>query len=809
MERLEEWLGKHRAWVIAGFAAVTVAAAASATRIRSNNDFESWLPERDSVMQFYREVEDAFTAHAVVFVLLDFGDVFRPEALDRLGELTERLAEVEGVDRVLSLSNALDLRSDGETIYTGKLFDRLEAGRVPPGFREFVLGKEAYRDVLVSGNGRYALVVMNLESGVDDFVVVTRVEERLHEVAPDLEAQVGGDPAYAYYSDIYTQDDIQTLVPWALIGMAIVFYLGFKRLRWIVYPILAAFISILWLYGLKAATGGFVNILTPGVLLILLVTASDYSVYSVNYVAQNGRIAGFFRALGNPLVFSALTTIAGMASFATTGVSVLNDFGLSISFGLAVGLLVASVLMPALLGRARVEPIAQRASPGGWTRTSDRAVRWAVRHPWWVLGVAVVSFALLVPQSRNLRAKTGLAEVLPEGSPPLQTAEVINKEFSGAYPVLLYFKGDLADPVVLRAMWRTENFLRSQPEVGGAISVAGLLEQTRHLFTGERGLPRTAREAAMLYFFLEGDSFVESLVTPERDKGLVVAYLRAMDNASVNAMARKLDKFLAEEVAGPWLEIARHEDEEGLDTPPSASVAEWTERERAWVRAGGGYAEAEARAAAVEAEAASGIFAMPAREARKAWPDSAGRLVEFQAVQTGYPALTRRLDHLLYSSQVQTILIASLAVLVLVAISLRSLKGALLAMVPVWYPLGVTLGLMALTGRPLDYGSVLLGGIVLGLGVDGAIHFLISARGLLREGRSLDDAVGLTAQTVGRSFLMATASTLVGFSVLAFSDIQVAANLAITCATGISLVMISVFVLLPPLMRVSGFGAKP
>lgn len=788
---------------MAGFLLMTVAAGLAMGGVRTNNSFKTWLPEKDPVIRFYHEVESHFASHSLDIVLLDMGDVFTAESFEILEKISGEIENLEGVDRVLSLANVIDIRLEGEAIQVGKLTDRLQEGREVKweAVRQAALSSDLYNGFLVSHDGRYATIMAHLESGYDDLITTRNVDRLLKEMDLSVRSYLGGDPAYAYYSDVYTMKDMRRLLPLALLGMFLVFVVGFKKIKWTPFPIGVAVLSIVWLYGLKSATGGFMNILTPGVMLILLVTASDYTVYTVNFVAQEGTIRGFLRTLGKPVLFSCLTTVAGFLSFGTTGIWVMRDFGVSISIGLVFGMFCCLLLMPALWGGKRFTPVAASRHGAGWTRLVGALMPALISRPWSVLAVAAVIGAMVIPQVRNIQTRTSLSEYLPAGSPPIEAGDILSEKFAGSYPLLFYFKGDLADPIVLRAMTRAENYLRSLPEAGGVMSTASLLGRMRYLFTGEYGLPQTARETHAYYFFLEGDEYAESLVSAEKDRGLVVGYLRAQDTQAISGIATKFDRFL-ETIQQPWVEV----DVSRLDPSRREAVRlaafPWLGQEREWLAHSPPGEDRDRRLAAIGREEEGDTFRVPHGVVRDALDGAAWRSAGFEVVQTGYPALTRRLEQLLVRSQREGIAIASLAVFILVAISMRSLKFAGVAMVPVLLPLGLVLGSMGWTGMPLDFGTVLLGGIILGLGIDGAIHFLTSVKERMGAGRSYEEAVVRTAQTVGRSFLIATASTLLGFLVLAFSSMKIVRNLALTCGAGILLVLLSVYLVLPPLMAV-------
>ncbi len=168
--------------------------------------------------------------------------------------------------------------------------------------------------------------------------------------------------------------------------------------------------------------------------------------------------------------------------------------------------------------------------------------------------------------------------------------------------------------------------------------------------------------------------------------------------------------------------------------------------------------------------------------------------------QTGAPDWFRRMDELVFASQVQSLILAALIVFLLVSLAHMSFKRGLISLVSVLVPLGAILGLMCWLGIPLDFGTALVGALVVGLGVDGSIHFLHYYHGLRREGAEGKSALLETMGHVGKAIITANATTCCGFLVLTFSTTEFLRNFALVNSLAIFLVTISVLTFLPALI---------
>jgi hypothetical protein len=167
---------------------------------------------------------------------------------------------------------------------------------------------------------------------------------------------------------------------------------------------------------------------------------------------------------------------------------------------------------------------------------------------------------------------------------------------------------------------------------------------------------------------------------------------------------------------------------------------------------------------------------------------------------TGFPDLVRRFDDLLFASQIQSLALASLVVFVLVSLTQRSLRRGIISLMSVLVPLGYILGLMGWTQIPLDFGTVLFGALIVGLGVDGSIHFMHHNHDLSRRGIRGEEAIRRSMGHVGKAIVTANATTLSGFLVLLFSSTSVLRNFGIVNGMAILLVTVSLMTFLPALI---------
>src|SRR5690606_7024814 len=107
---------------------------------------------------------------------------------------------------------------------------------------------------------------------------------------------------------------------------------------------------------------------------------------------------------------------------------------------------------------------------------------------------------------------------------------------------------------------------------------------------------------------------------------------------------------------------------------------------------------------------------------------------------------------------------------VMLVAALRSVRLALVALVPNFLPILVVMGLVGWLGLRLNMGAAMIAAVSIGLSVDSSIHYLNTFARLRRGGHSVRQALHETHQSVGRAAFFSTIALMAGFLALAGSQ---------------------------------------
>jgi len=137
---------------------------------------------------------------------------------------------------------------------------------------------------------------------------------------------------------------------------------------------------------------------------------------------------------------------------------------------------------------------------------------------------------------------------------------------------------------------------------------------------------------------------------------------------------------------------------------------------------------------------------------------------------TGMPFIEATMERSLLNSQVGSLAIAILIVIIIVSIILRSFSSGIYAAIPIISTIIILFGFMGYTGIPLNIATVLVASIAMGIGIDYSIHVITHFNSHLSEGTTISKALDETIRISGKAILINVISVSAGFLVLLFSE---------------------------------------
>jgi predicted RND superfamily exporter protein len=137
---------------------------------------------------------------------------------------------------------------------------------------------------------------------------------------------------------------------------------------------------------------------------------------------------------------------------------------------------------------------------------------------------------------------------------------------------------------------------------------------------------------------------------------------------------------------------------------------------------------------------------------------------------TGMPFIDVTMDRSLIYSQLGSLAIALLFVVIIVGAILRSFSAGIYAAIPIVSAIIILFGVMGYTGIPLNIATVLVASIAMGIGIDYSIHVITHFNYSINRGATIREALSETISISGKAIIINVISVSAGFLVLLFSE---------------------------------------
>jgi len=732
-DRIARFILQARWLLLALLVAATVALGLPASQIVFDFSPRSIFLTADEEVSFLQEHRAVFGEEdGIVMVLLEADDVFTPDVLQLIVDLSDDLAEVEGVESVLSLATVPRLSGAPPVIEVSPLLDVVpETDEEADELRDVVLANRIYVHRFVSPDSHAsALLAMLSDSTVEELerrpaldAIETLLAERSG--AAGAELTMIGVPVVNREYALLLQADMTRTVGTSVFLICIVLAFLFRNPISVALPVTAVGISLGWTLGYMVLSGDKINIINSIIpTLMLVIGVGDAVHFLTTYYQELGAgsekqvaIRNMVRRIGAACLLTSVTAAIGFASLMVARIDIIKGMGRVAAFGLMVSYLVILLLVPSVLSLVPAPKAGVHANPE--SGVIGRMLTWlgvvVTQHKAKVLvGTAVICGASVLGGMRVETNNYLLEELFPHNrvSQALQKTERV---LTGVMPVEVSIRtdaeGGVLEPDVLRGMVELQKHFGADRFIGHSASVADLILEIGRLTRGEANIPDTRAEASqrLLYFEMgEDPGFLDSMVDITRSHARISATQRDWGT----------NHFFA------WYDGSKPCSEGVTCGDPILQVID-----EAFGTTGGVRPGLEVRVTGSNFVAARAL----------------GRLVE---------------------DMVTSLATAFVIISLLMMMLLKSLRIGLLSMIPNMIPLLMTFGVMGWIGIPLRTSTALIFSVALGVAVNDTIHFVTRFREELFLRGDRVEAVKATLLSTGRAIMFTSILMIFGFATM-------------------------------------------
>lgn len=731
-----------------------------------------WPPNPDARIFFAEEnpdrvALDRFEAtfnkndNLMIVVAPKGGDVFDPDVLGVIGEITEKAWLLPFVRRVDSLTNFQHTEAVGDEMITRDLVED-PAGVTPDQAAEakkIALARIELVGQTVSPQGDVTMVQVlftlpqkDPATEVPSIVAEMKaMQAEIEKAYPDIKLHLSGGVIINNQFAVSGQQDAQTLMgPMFLIILLVV---GFS-IRSVFGTIAVLVIIIL---SALAGLGGLgwmdrpinsVTILAP-LLIMTLAVASAVHVLAAcrqNMVHSADRKEWVRKALADhmgAIIIACVTTAIGFFCLNFSISPPFRELGNTVGIGVLAAMFYTLTLLPALI---TFLPVTRRTTRPAAGRAMERLAEWVIAHRKILLPGSVIAVVVMATGITQIKLEDDFLRYFDERYEMRRDTDFIEKRLTGVsnldFPLPTGEASGINEPDFLAEVDAFAEWLREQPEVGFVRSLTDTIARLNMNMHGDdpafQKLPATYEEAAQYLFLYE----------------LSIGYgMDLTDQIDIDRSTLRISVF--------------------MPNATTAQMRDLTLRAGQWLKANAPIIQA-------------------------AW------LKENPELQVVTPTGVVHVFNLISYRDVRAMLSGTLIAIVLISglimLTLRSLRIGMISLIPNLIPAAMAFGLWGYSVGAVTLAIAVVIAATLGIVVDDTVHFLSKYQRARREGKSPEDAVRYTFRTVGMALLVTTLSLVAGLTILAQSGFAVNGDMAKLTAITIALALAADFLLLPSLL---------
>ncbi len=765
--------------VIASLLLVVAFFAYHAQNFRLDASADSLLLENDPDLEFSREINVRYGSRdSVIVAYTTHGELFDRAELAKLAQLREELLAIEQVESVDSI---LNVPIFGDTPLTGISEDYLTLLDEEVDFdaaREEIMTSPVFRNALLSPDGETAGMQVGFKIDETARGLITRRTELRNleasgEISPEQQAELLSiEEEYAEYSvlagdrqhqtiaeirdilDRYRDgaqiylggapmiaDDLVTFVEGDLnnfsiaVVLLIIVALGliFRRLRWVAIPLICCAVAGTIMVGLLGLMDWRVTVVSSNFISLLLIITISLTVHlTVRYRELRAKrhysdhdkllrhsVVSMFR----PCLYTALTTAVAFGSLLVSGILPIITFGWMMMMGVVTAMVVAFTLFPSIMSMLKKDEAEYSSNlklnlTGMLASVTDK-----LKINVLVIYTLVLAFSVI--GLGKLRVENSFIDYFRESTEIYQGMRLFDDKLGGtlSFDVIVDLEA-------------------------GAAAVDGFADDFDDGY--DDGFGDSGNDDA--YWFtapkMEQIKAIHEYLDNDSQTGKVLSFGAIVQLAEKLNGNETIDGFL-------WAILYNRIPETLKDTVLTPFISIDDNQARFNVRV---------------IESAPDLNRNELLQRIEAGVEEEFGFTDEQVLLTGILVMYNNVLQSLFQSQILTLGVVMLAIMLMFLTLFRSLAVAILCIIPNAIAAAFVLGIMGWLNIPLDIMTITIAAISVGIGVDNTIHYMHRFKREFPRLGNYRETMYFCHNSIGRAMYFTSMTIVAGFSILALSN---------------------------------------
>ncbi len=781
---------------------------------------DALLLEGDPDLKYLREVNQTYGAKD--FLVLTYSPVAsftEKETILNLQLLKSKIEKLTWVDSVITLIDVPLLKSTNESLmerlknYKTLAYPEIDRER---GFEE-ILNSPIYRNYVISEDGKTSGIVVylkkderlaeyikvkdnyynqSIETGLSkeekrnykkflkeyenyknlyntrNHQNITEIRDVISKYGENAKIFLGGIPMIADDMMSFIKSDIIIFGIGVFIFIILTLWLIFRKIKWVFMLLAGCSTSVIIMIGFLGFIGWKVTVISSNFIALMLILNMAMNIHvTVRFLqlkkekSELSISEAVFEASKKmmlPILYTVLTTICAFLSLVFSGIKPIIDFGLMMTVGLVVSLIVTFLLLPSLLNILSSEnDISIKETEKSFITT--KLASFTKNNKVLIFGSAFIIIFISLFGILKLKVENSFINYFNKDTEIYKGMKKIDDNLGGTTPLNIILKF----PKKLKISSSEDDEFEEWEEENENVEE----DKAKYWFTRDK-----------MDKIIEVHEYVESL--PEVGKVLSFGSIlkvaedlnkKQLQSLEIAVLYSKIPDEIKKEIVLPYISVEKDE-------------------------------------ARINLRIKDSLENLRRNELINQIENDLNKKIGIKKENfklTGVLILFNNLLQSLFKSQILTLGIVMLGIFVMFLILFRNVPVSLIGVIPNFIAAFFILGIIGLIGIPLDMMTITIAAITIGIAVDNSIHYIYRFREEFKKLRDYNKTLEKCHDTVGVAILNTSITIVFGFSILILSNFIPTIYFGVFTGIAMLLAMISVLTLMPKLiLTIKPFGGE-
>ena len=802
----EQYIIRYPGMVLIMLSIILMVSLTNINNFKLDASADTLILEGDKDLNLFREINDRYGSNEFLILTVTdkHKDIFANETLNYINNLVTEIQNFTNVQSVTAITNVPLVSSSKKplTELINNIPDIFSKGIDPEIAKQEILTSPIYKDLVISADAKTTAMQITLKNNVSLKDALVKRDEFYKKYQQDssFEAKyLESKQVYNDFSEIqkkninsfikdvrkiqekYTSDryeirlggipmitnDMVAFIKNDLINFGfgvLLFILGtlviiFRKLIWVVTPVINCIYSVLFMIGLLGYLDWKVTVISSNFISLMLILTLSMNIhiivrYRQIYSSSNqGKRLSLIETTQKmiwPCLYTALTTIVAFASLIFSDIKPVIDFGYMMVLGLTTLFLTSFVLLPSLIMVFSNNKNSKIQENKTRLFITDFLAKVTINSGKSIYVALLLVTVITIYGLNLLKVENSFINYFRSDTEIYKGMQLIDNELGGTTPMDIIIKFNDSESTVEKDEY--EDLLGEEEES---------LES--NWFTTDK-----VNKIKYVHDYLDNNKYIGKVLSFASSIRVaeIVNDDKELNSLEMSLLYKKLPDEVKDIAITPYLSIDNNEARINvriIDSNPKLRRADLIEK--------------------IQNDLNQDAY-----------------LKSEQITLSGILLLYNNMLQSLFDSQIMSLGFVMLIIAAMFLILFKSIALMIIGIVPNLISALLVLGIMGIMNLPLDMMTITIAAITVGIAVDNSIHYIYRFKEELKICKDYEKTVVICHSTIGKAIFFTGITVIFGFSILILSNFIPTIIFGVLTGFAMFVALIAVLTLLPRML---------